>query len=521
MRNPRSTPTASYRSANEDGAVLVLTALLLVVLIGFVALTVDFGALFVERRHAQNAADAGILSGAQFAGNDSNAAAARLEVAEEVIRITAQNLDDTDWVGCADTDRPAEFTFIAVQSDCISFTPGLTKIRVRVPLQTIDTYFAAVLGINTLSTTAAAEVELLSSRNGDILPFGVPAGEAAATLGCPSDHPNGLFPCDGPDSGNFNRLQMLQWGLFPPPDRDCTHSNAMFSENIARGVDHLLGIYNNPGNLGIDDKPTCEDPPALPPGTVMSNTGVAQSTLAPGLITGGTGFLGRLTDLTYSSSQETVLSQDLDNTPLWEYVGNYPSGSPSISGVPNSCQGDTFVSSAPRFDWDEDLWLTLGLDPVLDDPDYDVSDPIDSILEDPNSFEHMAHCLRQYRSSGATGVLFDRAGDVTSNQKDRGIYDLQLSPRWGWSPIGDFANGLAPFKIQDYKPVYINTLVANCNANTCNWFWHAGEDATSSSTQGNKISSMISFQLPESSVPESVIKLGPAAEFRSEYALSR
>ena len=85
------------------------------------------------------------------------------------------------------------------------------------------------MGVATLKTSAVAVVEAWDLRNGDILPFGNPTGDAASTLGCPSDHPNGLFPCDGPDSGNFNRLEILQLGIDPPPSKDCTHSNGMFS----------------------------------------------------------------------------------------------------------------------------------------------------------------------------------------------------------------------------------------------------------------------------------------------------
>ena len=50
---------------NEDGQVLVLFALLMVVLMGFAALVIDVGMVALQKSHLQNAADAAALAGAQ------------------------------------------------------------------------------------------------------------------------------------------------------------------------------------------------------------------------------------------------------------------------------------------------------------------------------------------------------------------------------------------------------------------------------------------------------------------------
>ena len=50
---------------HRGGQILVLVALALFVLVGFVALAVDVGHIYRERRHMQNAADAGALAGAR------------------------------------------------------------------------------------------------------------------------------------------------------------------------------------------------------------------------------------------------------------------------------------------------------------------------------------------------------------------------------------------------------------------------------------------------------------------------
>src|SRR5690606_4536767 len=52
-------------AGDERGQTLVQVALMLVVLLGFAALAIDGGMVYAERRHMQNAADAGALAGAR------------------------------------------------------------------------------------------------------------------------------------------------------------------------------------------------------------------------------------------------------------------------------------------------------------------------------------------------------------------------------------------------------------------------------------------------------------------------
>lgn len=55
---------------NERGAVAIIVGLLMVALLGFAALAVDVGAMYVERAQLQNGADAAALSVAKTCGND-------------------------------------------------------------------------------------------------------------------------------------------------------------------------------------------------------------------------------------------------------------------------------------------------------------------------------------------------------------------------------------------------------------------------------------------------------------------
>ncbi len=53
-----------WATTAENGQTLVWVALAMVVLLAFVGLAIDGGAVYAERRRMQNAADAGALAGA-------------------------------------------------------------------------------------------------------------------------------------------------------------------------------------------------------------------------------------------------------------------------------------------------------------------------------------------------------------------------------------------------------------------------------------------------------------------------
>jgi Flp pilus assembly protein TadG len=63
-------PYLSAKVKDQQGVTVIIFALLLVVFIGFAALAVDIGHLYVVRNELQNAADAGALAGARLLYND-------------------------------------------------------------------------------------------------------------------------------------------------------------------------------------------------------------------------------------------------------------------------------------------------------------------------------------------------------------------------------------------------------------------------------------------------------------------
>jgi len=78
---------------NEDGAVVVIVALMMTVLMGFAALAIDVGFMYNQRRSLQNAADAGALAGVlelELTGDYKSAAIAAVQ---KNINIPVGNID--------------------------------------------------------------------------------------------------------------------------------------------------------------------------------------------------------------------------------------------------------------------------------------------------------------------------------------------------------------------------------------------------------------------------------------------
>jgi len=129
---------AQVGANDETGQALVQVAIMLVVLLGFVALAIDVGMIYAERRHMQNAADAGALAGARelcISGNKTQAEAraqeytvtqngatsADIDVRGNVVDVVAHISADTflaGILGIAD---------VAIQADAAAACGGATS----------------------------------------------------------------------------------------------------------------------------------------------------------------------------------------------------------------------------------------------------------------------------------------------------------------------------------------------------------------------------------------------------------
>ncbi len=180
----------------ERGAVLVIVAISLVVLVGFVALGVDLGYFFVTRNELQNVSDGSALAGTRTLGNiyqglsneqqqgfDCSTTIGSTTCADSV-RAMAIEVAAENRAGGVDMSVPVGDVAIG-QWDGNTFTPTLqlpdavqvVTRRDAVANGPINTFFARVLGIDQGSVTAIATAALSGlgqTSEGEVeLPIGI------------------------------------------------------------------------------------------------------------------------------------------------------------------------------------------------------------------------------------------------------------------------------------------------------------------------------------------------------------
>ena len=317
----------------DEGAVLPVTALAIFVLFGFAAFVLDFGHLYNARRQTQSAADAAALAATWDVGGGSAA------VRDTAMDYARRNLDltysDADWAGlwssCTDADRPAGFTPVP-GTDCVSINATSQQVRVRIPEQVYDTFFAGVIGFDTVSTAADATTGYVSVA---LRPFGVAAAAPPGTY-CLQQPPGGhaLVPCTGPDTGNFGSLEFDRYSEACP-----ANSDYLVVRNIALGIDHGLGTWDV-GDPIVHDECYNADP-----NETRTNTGNFPKPFTDGMLTGGADLGAGDVPLLQqgANSKVTIVKTGIphpaDNRPLWEYI------------IPNGtlgCDPPGFVGLTPQ-----------------------------------------------------------------------------------------------------------------------------------------------------------------------------
>ena len=138
--------TSAHCSRGQRGQTLAVVAMMLVILIGSLALVVDLGHAFAQRRAMQNAADAAALAGARA-----------LALAEG-----------------ADTARAVAFEYAVHRGGAETCAVTLDDTTVTVVVsRTFGTYFASIIGVPTMPVAAQAKAgyTIPTSWTGDLLPI--------------------------------------------------------------------------------------------------------------------------------------------------------------------------------------------------------------------------------------------------------------------------------------------------------------------------------------------------------------
>ena len=367
------------RRDGESGAVLVVVALVLVMLMGFAAFAVDVGNQFAHRRQAQNTADAAALAAAVELSLPGGSAQDALD---QAISFVDQNSTISysagDWVGdCSDPEplsRTAADLSLTPATPCVSF--GVNEVRVSLPVGEIDTYFAGVVGVDSLRVTAAANADWKFPGQGNPPPFVATAGASGGDEIClrtnPSPNPlpdrwtgngpgnppsNGLLPVDPSPSGGLDPCDDSLFGVSSqffgtldpyfykekspsPPAVECSRPGAnVLDYTIATGIDHTTGAFepDYPGGVDLVTNPVMPEgtdcPDTVPnPNTFDLQTGLTAQKLRCGLLStrNGTCDLGPEFDGTTAPPRFQVgpdvpsgyqfSGEDMNNTPLWDYI---------------------------------------------------------------------------------------------------------------------------------------------------------------------------------------------------------
>lgn len=152
---------------SNRGQVLVILAIALFVLMGFAALGIDVGFLYVTRHELQRCADAGALAGAsKFAEPSSGWSPNPLDPVMVEAEARARDYASRDTVLTTPLDNAAEVD--------VTF-PSVDRIRVTAT-RIVPLFFARIFGVTnqTVSATAVAEAAVADTGVKCLKPWGIP-----------------------------------------------------------------------------------------------------------------------------------------------------------------------------------------------------------------------------------------------------------------------------------------------------------------------------------------------------------
>ncbi len=158
---------------NRRGAVVVLVAICLTMLFGFMAFAIDLGHIAVTESELQNAADASALSGANALSSGGRQAAIDAAMRQSTRNMAAgkavavdPNLDVE--IGIWDTTR-ATFTLVPSGSSTSPNAVRVTCLRDSTRKSQLPLFFAPLIGTNSANLKVSAIASSTSGSCGDII----------------------------------------------------------------------------------------------------------------------------------------------------------------------------------------------------------------------------------------------------------------------------------------------------------------------------------------------------------------
>lgn len=192
----------AFRRSDERGAVAIILALLLIVLVGFAALVVDLGQIIIVRSELQNASDAGALAGVVDLVYSGSSAAQTTAV--------SYSTQSSNFHLAQPTPAADAVNVNVVGPESLSVQVERTAGTASGPVNTI---FARIWGIQTAGVKAVAVATLnrkvIGSGPGNLMPFGILESLADADGDGDFDKGNviDIYPHDY-SPGNFGLLDL-------------------------------------------------------------------------------------------------------------------------------------------------------------------------------------------------------------------------------------------------------------------------------------------------------------------------
>lgn len=168
-------PWRGSGKSNRRGATIVLVAVVVAVILGMAAISVDLAMLMKMRSDAQRTADAAALAGAS-AYLTGDALAARPLARDRALEYAARN-----YVGGTNVDTSGQ-TLAAAGSNwtvttneaTVEIAPAIYRVRVTIRRPDASTLFGRIFGVYTTPIQAYAAAEAVDAGgSGCVMPFGI------------------------------------------------------------------------------------------------------------------------------------------------------------------------------------------------------------------------------------------------------------------------------------------------------------------------------------------------------------
>lgn len=221
----------------QRGAVLVIVAICLVVLLGMLVLTADLGRMVSSRRDFVRASDAAAIAAAQQCANangDVAAVGAADATATANETAAAQSAWSPEWGhGGADAALCDETIF-----DPGELASGLPSIRVGYQ-RDLDMFFAPIFGVETATVAAEATAVWGPAVPDRVAPFTIDLA-VLTNCGIPSESATGLgctfkYPPDNVGNPRWGALDLTKWGDGSVDPQTCGVSAADLAAILAGG----------------------------------------------------------------------------------------------------------------------------------------------------------------------------------------------------------------------------------------------------------------------------------------------